>query len=301
MGWDSYWGYYKPAKPKEVKEGIKAKSKRGAIGETWWSKRWIAVLESFNMGARLTRGRSYARKGQVVSIDVQKGIVTANVQGTRSKPYSVRIQLNPISEPNWEKVTEAMASKAIFAANLLSGEMPHDIESAFSEAGLSLFPSSKNELATKCSCPDWANPCKHIAAVYYLLAERFDEDPFLIFKLRGRTKSEIIDALRDKRASSAESEAKTSASDTGASVIPLAECLDSFWHAGDALDSFSVNPHRPEVENAILKRLGDAPFAIGKTNLTSLLAKAYEVASGAALQKAVGESEEDAETKNATK
>ena len=90
MGWDSYWGYYKPAKPKEVKEGIKAKSKRGAIGETWWSKRWIAVLESFNMGARLTRGRSYARKGQVVSIDVQKGIVTAKVQGTRSKHYRVR-------------------------------------------------------------------------------------------------------------------------------------------------------------------------------------------------------------------
>ncbi|NOR77640.1 MAG: hypothetical protein GQ523_04285 [Methanophagales archaeon] len=301
MGWDSYWGYYKPTKPKEVKEGIKAKSKRGAIGETWWSKRWIAVLESFNMGARLTRGRSYARKGQVVSIDVQKGIVTANVQGTRSKPYSVRIQLDPISEPNWEKVTEAMASKAIFAANLLSGEMPHDIESAFSEAGLSLFPSSKNELATNCSCPDWANPCKHIAAVYYLLAERFDEDPFLIFKLRGRTKSEIIDALRDKRASSAESEAIASASDTGERVIPLSECLDSFWHAGDALDSFSVNPNRPEVENAILKRLGDAPFAIGKANLASLLAKAYEVASSAALQKAAGESEEDAETKNATK
>ena len=90
MGWDSYWGYYKPTKPKEVKEGIKAKSKRGAIGETWWSKRWIAVLESFDMGARLTRGRSYARKGQVVSIDVQKGIVTAKVQGTRSKHYRVR-------------------------------------------------------------------------------------------------------------------------------------------------------------------------------------------------------------------
>jgi uncharacterized Zn finger protein len=301
MGWDSYWGYYKPAKPKEVKEGIKAKSKRGAIGETWWSKRWIAVLESFDMGARLTRGRSYARKGQVVSIEVQKGIVTAKVQGTRSKPYSVRIQLNPISEPDWEQVTEAMASKAIFAANLLSGEMPHDIEDAFSEAGLSLFPSTKKELATNCSCPDWANPCKHIAAVYYLLAERFDEDPFLIFKLRGRTKSEIIDALRDKRASSAESEAKTSASDTGERVIPIAECLDSFWLAGDALDSFSVNPNRPEVENAILKRLGDAPFAIGKTNLASVLAKAYEVASGAALKKAAGESKEDAETKDATK
>jgi uncharacterized Zn finger protein len=296
MGWGSYWGYYKPAKPKEVKDGIKAKSKRGAIGETWWSKRWIGVLESFDMGARLSRGRSYARKGQVISIDVLKGEVTAKVQGTRAKPYAVRIQLNPISELDWDKVSDAMASKAIFAAKLLSGEMPLDIEDAFSEAGASLFPRAKKELETNCSCPDWANPCKHIAAVYYLLAELFDEDPFLIFKLRGRTKEEIIDALREKRTLTAkeESEAITerAVSATGEKVRPLEECLDSFWHAGDALDSFSINPARPEVEYAILKRLGDAPFYVGKVNLISLLSKAYEVASSAALQKASGESEE---------
>jgi uncharacterized Zn finger protein len=297
MTWGSYWGYYKPAKPKEVKNGIKAKSKRGAIGETWWSKRWIGVLESFDMGARLTRGRSYARKGQVISIDVQKGVVTAKVQGTRPKPYAVRIQLNPISEPEWDKVSDAMASKAIFAAKLLSGEMPLDIEDAFGEAGVSLFPTSEKELETECTCPDWANPCKHIAAVYYLLAERFDEDPFLIFKLRGRTEEEIIDSLREKRAATTTvEEGETITESTvltkGEKVRPLEECLDSFWHAGDALDSFSINPARPEIENAILKRLGDAPFSIGKVNLTSLLSKAYEVASSAALQKASGESEE---------
>jgi len=305
MTWGSYWGYYKPAKPKEVKDGIKAKSKRGAIGETWWSKRWIDVLESFDMGARLTRGRSYARKGQVISIDVQKGEVTAKVQGTRAKPYAVKIQLNPISESGWDNVTDTMASKAIFAAKLLSGEMPLDIEDAFSEAGISLFPRVRKELETECSCPDWANPCKHIAAVYYLLAERFDEDPFLIFKLRGRTKEEIIDALREKRAvaTSAEEEsgaiAEGAVSTTGEKVKPLEECLDSFWQAGDALDSFSVNPDRPEVEKAILKRLGDAPFYVGKVNLTSLLSKAYEVASSRALQKASGELEEGAESRNA--
>ncbi len=306
MTWGSYWGYYKPAKPKEVKEGIKAKSKRGAIGETWWSKRWIDVLESFDMGARLTRGRTYARKGQVVSIDVQKGEVTAKVQGTRPKPYTVKIQLNPISEPEWDKVTDAMASKAIFAAKLLSGEMPLDIEDAFSEAGISLFPRVRKELETECSCPDWANPCKHIAAVYYLLAERFDEDPFLIFKLRGRTKNEIIAALREKRAAATsveeESEAITerAVSTTGEQAKPLEECLDSFWQAGDALDSFSVNPARPEVENAILKRLGDAPFYVGKVNLVSLLSKAYEVASREALQKAEGGVEEEPKTNDAS-
>src|SRR6266567_2741324 len=130
-----YWDYFEPSRPIKVEGGIKTRSEHGAIGSTWWSKRWISVLESFNMGARLTRGRSYARQGQVLSIDVQ----------------------------------------------------------------LSLFPTAARELETDCSCPDWANPCKHIAAVYYLLAERFDEDPFLIFKLRGRTKDEIIQALREKR------------------------------------------------------------------------------------------------------
>ena len=294
MGWDSYWGYYKPAKPKEVKDGIRAKSKRGAIGATWWSKRWIAVLESFDMGARLTRGRTYARKGQVISINVQKGEVTAKVQGTRAKPYAVRIQLNPLSESEWDSVTDAMVSKAIFAAKLLSGEMPLDIEDAFCEAQISLFPTSKGELETDCSCPDWANPCKHIAAVYYLLAERFDEDPFLIFKLRGRTKEKIIDALREKRALTAEGEHETitAVSTTVEEVRPLEECMDCFWQAGEALNSFSVNPARPEVENAILKRLGGAPFSVGKANLSSLLSKAYEMASRTALQKASEESEE---------
>lgn len=286
-----YWGYYEPARPKKVKDGIKAKSQRRSIGETWWSKRWIGVLESLGMGARLSRGRSYARMGQVVSMAIQKGMVTAKVQGTRPKPYSVKIRLNPLSEKDWDKVTDAMASQAIFAAKLLSGEMPRNIEEAFSEVKVSLFPKSKKELITDCSCPDWANPCKHIAAVYYLLAERFDEDPFLIFRLRGRTKEEIIETLREKRAlTPPEGAISEGAGFAQESVVPIEECLDMFWQAGEALDSFAVNPTLPEVDNAILKRLGDAPFMIGKHNVASLLAKAYSIASVAALQKASGES-----------
>ena len=198
MSW-GYWPHYEPARPKPVKNGIKTKNERGAIGETWWSKRWIHVLESLGMGARLDRGRSYARRGQVVSIDVQKSVVTAKVQGSRPKPYSITIRLVSLSDKDWDKVIDIMASQAIFAAKLLSGEMPQNIEEAFVEAKVSLFPRSGKDLDTDCSCPDYANPCKHIAAVYYILAERFDSDPFLIFKLRGRTKEEIIQALRKKR------------------------------------------------------------------------------------------------------
>lgn len=290
MSW-GYWPHYEPARPKPVKNGIKTKNERGAIGETWWSKRWIHVLESLGMGARLDRGRSYARRGQVVSIDVQKSVVTAKVQGSRPKPYSITIRLVSLSDKDWDKVIGIMASQAIFAAKLLSGEMPQNIEEAFVEAKVSLFPRSGKDLDTDCSCPDYANPCKHIAAVYYILAERFDSDPFLIFKLRGRTKEEIIQALRKKRGQTLV-EKKQKSTETElipeSAVTPIEDCLGNFWQAGEALDSFITNPALPEIEGAILKRLGKPPLAIGGENMTTLMTKAYAVASKAALRAALG-------------
>lgn len=291
-----YWSYYEREEPKEVKNGLKAKSKRGSIGETWWSKRWVSVLESFDMGARLTRGRSYARKGQVVSIDVEPGSVRARVQGTMSEPYDVLIKLIPLSEAKWGKVAVAMASKAVFSARLLSGEMPQNIEEAFSDCGISLFPKKKADLVTDCSCPDWSNPCKHIAAVYYLLAEQFDIDPFLIFKLRGRTKEELIEAVRNLRVAGARESSTHSLYPASLAVdkaIPLEESLNCFWQKGGQLDSLEIDPRGPKVENAVLKRLGDAPFTILQhANFAVLLSKAYGIASRAALQKAEGALEE---------
>lgn len=278
-----YWGYYEARKPKEVEDGIKAKSRRGAIGEKWWSKRWVALLESFNMGARLGRGRSYARKGQVISIDAQLGLVRSKVQGVRSKPYDIEIHLALICDDDWEKAIDAMASKAIFAAKLLSGEMPKDIEEAFVDAGCSLFPGKK-DIKTDCSCPDWADPCKHIAAVYYIMAEKFDEDPFLIFKLRGRTKEEIVEALRERRASTMPQD-QVEAVETVPPDLdrrPLEERLDRFWDYGDELELVAPRPRPPEVAGAVLKRLGDAPVSIDGANLASCLPRAYEVAGRAA-------------------
>jgi uncharacterized Zn finger protein len=288
--WDyDDWNYYRPNQPIRVEGGIKAKSERGAIGSTWWSKRWIGVLESFSMGTRLTRGRSYARQGQVISIDVQPGIVTAKVQGSQPKPYNIKIRLKPLSDQDWDKVTEAMAAQALFAAKLLAGEMPTNIEEAFHAVNLSLFPTAVKDLVTDCSCPDWANPCKHIAAVYYLLAERFDEDPFLIFKLRGRIKEQIIQTLREKRTQTLPAESVSLSEDDGASEADnstlLEEKLETFWQAGEGLEAFRVNPTAPEIDKAILKRLGDAPFAVDGRNLAALLAKAYNVVDDALEQK----------------
>jgi uncharacterized Zn finger protein len=284
MGWE----YYPHTSPKSVKNGIKARSKRGEIGgETWWSQRWIRVLKSFDMGARLDRGRSYARKGQVISIEIQKGMVRARVQGTRQKPYAVEIHLPQLSDGEWDSVTDVMASQALFAAKLLAGEMPGTIEDAFFEAGTSLFPKSKEELETDCSCPDWANPCKHIAAVYYLLAEQFDEDPFFIFLLRGRTKDEIIEILRAKRTKTAPDEGTIEF--TGIEgALPLEECIDTFWEAGE-LDSVVTPVEDIETENIILKNLGNLPFTVRGRDINDILPTIYDVVHEAALKKAFEE------------
>jgi uncharacterized Zn finger protein len=238
------------------------------------------------MGARFNRGKSYARKGQVISIDVKKGTVSAKVQGTRKRPYSVTIELPVLSDIEWETVTNVMASQALFAAKLLSGEMPVTIEEAFDEAGVSLFPQSREELDTECSCPDWANPCKHIAAVYFLLAEQFDEDPFLIFTLRGRTKEEIIAVLREKRT---EKLSEGVVPEIVYDVVPLEECLNTYWEAGGELDSFMTDPLTVEGENIIIKRLGNAPFTVRGRDITVLLSKVYDAVRAAALQKAEGD------------
>lgn len=287
--WDDY---YPESRPIRVQGGLKTKSERGAIGETWWSKRWLHTLEAFGMGARLTRGRSYARQGQVLSIKVDAGRVKAQVQGSSYEPYKITIRLQPFSERDWERVTEALASQAIFAAQLLAGEMPRDIEQAFATVNLSLFPKIEQDLQTNCNCPDWANPCKHIAAVYYILAEQFDEDPFLLFKLRGRTKEEMIEALRKKRVAALPTEATSASEATSMDKVSddgslrLEDYASTFWQAGEALETFVVNPTRPEVDKAVLKRLGDAPFSVGKKNLAALLAQAYDAVDAATSRRA---------------
>ncbi len=131
----------KPSSPSESGKGIKAHSKRGAFAENWWAQRWIGALERVTDAGRLRRGQSYARKGQVLSIDEKAGVIAARVQGSRPTPYKVTIRLAPFTDVQWQAVIDGLAARAIFSAQLLAGEMPHEIEEAFSAAGLSLFPA----------------------------------------------------------------------------------------------------------------------------------------------------------------
>jgi uncharacterized Zn finger protein len=125
------WYNYDNRSPKEVKNGIEAQSKRGDIGEQWWSRRFVDVLESYSKSNRLTRGKRYARKGQIVDITVENGVVSAQVQGSRADPYDITIRGDALDEDTWTEVEAAMADQAVFAAQLLTEEMPADIEEVF--------------------------------------------------------------------------------------------------------------------------------------------------------------------------
>ncbi|MCX7039526.1 MAG: SWIM zinc finger family protein [Spirochaetes bacterium] len=283
-----YW--YEPSQPREVKGGIKAQSKTGGFGRNWWARRWIDVLESFDIDSRLSRGRNYARRGQVVSIEIAKGRVSALVQGSRPKPYKVIIGVKPIPAAGWRKATAAMAAKAAFSAKLLNGLMPDEIEKAFASATLSLFPESLSELETECSCPDWSNPCKHIAAVYYLLGEEFDRDPFLIFRLRGMEREELLEALGKAAVAKPRRKRSTGGAEQ-AVILPAAARLPEdpaeFW--GRDEDFTFPEAGDPPPSPPLLARLVSFPFWRGTGTFQNEMEGIYREASPAGMDVFLGE------------
>lgn len=244
----------------------------------WWSQQWLDLLDSYRFKKRLERGRNYARQGNVLNIEFKGAKVLARVQGSEQEPYKVSLSLDSFSDEEWDYVIESMSQKAIFPAKLLAGEMPQNIEDVFTANGLSLFPFTLSDVHSKCSCPDKANPCKHVAAVYYQLGDRFSEDPFVLFQLRGRTKEQILSDLRKLRGGSNV--------ETSSAISSQKETLDfqkiisenqwslkinSFWQYNDPLES-SLVVIAPSSSETILDVLGAIPLAKDEENLTNLTA-----------------------------
>jgi uncharacterized Zn finger protein len=284
------WWYYERKPKRKAADGIKAKSKRGNIGETWWSGRFISVLESFNIGARLQRGRSYARSGQVLNLDIEPGIVAAKVQGSSSRPYKIKIEIKKFSDSEWSTVEQAMSEQALFMAKLLAGEMPKEIEETFTACQLKLFPASTKDIESDCSCPDWSNPCKHIAATYYILAEQFDQDPFLIFTWRGRTKEDLIDNLRKLRSAlptREENNSQAPESEFAEDFPPLSDCLNNFWQNAPELATMRIHPQAAEVPDAVLRQLKETTISAYGKPLVDALIPAYQTMTERAAAKAL--------------
>jgi uncharacterized Zn finger protein len=232
---------------------VRAVSARGAIGREWWGQQWVAAMERLGVTGRLERGKRYARNGSVLSLEISHGMAYAKVQGSRPSPYRTAVSLKTFNDTEWKKALAALAGQAIYAAKLLAGEMPSDIEAVFQSVGLSLFPRSLKDIVFTCSCPDWGDPCKHAAAVYYLLAEQLDVDPFILFHLRGRTREQVLAVLRSHRSAAVTGDEAVALPD----VPPLDADLAGFW-AGSAVNLIRSAPVRPE-QPPLLRRLGDPP------------------------------------------
>lgn len=257
-------GWYAPTPKKPPPErGLKMKK----AGTTWWGQRWIEALEDVLRGdsARLARGRTYARAERTHDLVVKGGQVTAKVIGSRSTPYTITIRLTTLSDAAWSAATLGLAKKAQFSAELLGGQMPQAIDEVFSEVGVSLFPRDRADLQTSCSCPDWGDPCKHVAATHYVLGEALDADPFLLFELRGRTRDQVLDALRAARGGTSETPAKKVRKSKARSedpAIPIPTVKFAKLRAGEydqppePLPTLHLRFDEPTSHGAVLRQLG---------------------------------------------
>ncbi len=240
--------------------------------QTWWSQRFIEVLESFKLGSRLARGRAYATEAKVLKLSLSSGIVTSTVQGSKKTHYKVSIRLEPLTDAAWRQVMVNTTKKAIYAVEMLQDKMPVNIEETFTSANVSLFPSRLEDLESSCDCPDWSNPCKHIAATYYILAQHFDLDPFLVFVWRGRMKTQILESLR---AHWKQGKPKSSPLLYHPQPVTVEE-YGHYWNGASGLPAITpLDPFSRAVPDSGILKLGEAPVQLDEKQLGEIMSEAY--------------------------
>lgn len=247
------------------------------LGKTWWGQRFIAALASFTDGPRLQRGYGYRGDNRILDFAIVDGQVTAEVRGNvnpyyevyEEPRYRVELRMVPIPQPDWERIIARLGSNAALISKLLMHEMPDNIDAVCAEMAYPLLPRSRRDFAlTECSCPDYANPCKHIAGVYFRLAGRLDSDPFLLFELRGLAPEQLRKALRATPLGKAlasrlveESTEPVPAESffTRPTTAPATPDYRAFWQGAQRLPS-AIEPATPAAVPAILvKKGGDYP------------------------------------------
>tara|TARA_B100001939_G_scaffold8677_1_gene7886 strand:- start:1904 stop:2794 length:891 start_codon:yes stop_codon:yes gene_type:complete len=251
--------------------GITAIGDEGLGQQPWWVQQWMELINGYRFKKRLERAWGYAREGNVTSIRFEGRRVHARVQGTGEDPYKVKLWLDVLNDEDWGYVLEALTQKARWSAQLLAGIMPVDIERAFAASGKRLFPFKLQEVRSECSCPDKANPCKHISAVYFLMGDRFSEDPFVLFQLRGRTRAKLLEDLAEQRrkalAALAEQQGKETATQASkqdaAPLPPHPAVLDPalWWSYNRNLDGDLVVITAAMEGDTGLDAAGDLPLA----------------------------------------
>jgi uncharacterized Zn finger protein len=268
--WDDRWQRYPESLPIPAKDGLATSKQRGAMAASWWSRRFVDVLESYGLGTRMQRGRKYARAGQVLSFDVHPGMLVAQVQGSRATPYLVTVAAESPTVEQWASVDAALSSRVGFVARLLAGEVPPDLEDMFRDAAVDLFPASWSTLDARCSCPDWENPCKHIAAVMYVFADQLDDDPWLLLAWRGRTRDQLLDPLRAR---------------SGGVASAISSAVAPWWPFGDGARlpaGLRAAPdgrlsESPDPPDGVLRRLAALDVEVRGAPVCDCLVVAYEI------------------------
>ena len=252
--------------PLSVKGGIRAQNSHGGHLRVWWGQRWTEVLENFRLGARLGRGRNYAVSGQVSMMTIREGCVAAHVQGSHQEPYESVIQFHCVQGEAKERIVKALWQRPVLIARLLVGDLPFEIEPLFQTEGCPLFPKRTNDLVSRCSCPDWANPCKHLAAIYYLLGETITRNPLLLLTLRGITRADLVGEPQPTPAE----DAKPSEMDSERTAT-----REAFYGTPQpAFDDFGAAP-KSSTPAPLIHRLGPLPFWRGQERFTDTLEHLY--------------------------
>lgn len=229
---------------------------RAAFAQSWWGRAWLDALETTSMdSARLSRGRSYARHGAVEAITVTPGQAAAKVHGSRPRPYSSSVGVRQLTDADWNRLLDVVASRAAHIAALLDKDMPPDLLDDAKAAGVRLLPGA-GDLSPDCSCPDWGWPCKHASALCYQIGALLDVDPFVLLLLRGRGETELMEELRTRNAAAAvaqvgdEASVANAARDAGATGVRALEAFAAAPRDATAMIEAIVGfelPGLPEV------------------------------------------------------
>jgi uncharacterized Zn finger protein len=260
----------------------------------------MAMVESQADPADLAEGVEYARLGQTRSLQIEPSSLRGAVQGRSDRPYETSLRFREIGPEAWEQIARAMTEQARYAAKLLSGDLPQEIEDLFTRAGQRLCPAEPADVEPRCNCNSpgaRAGWCKHACCLAHLLADRMARDPMVLFTLRGMPAADFLERLRHNRSmlGSAEtcppvySPVVRGASDVPS--IPLEQCLDRFWSSASEAAEPDLPVEPPVVSHPLLRRLGPSPFKAGAFPLVGLLATCFEVISESVIRQESGEGE----------
>jgi uncharacterized Zn finger protein len=236
------------------------------VTERQWSAQFIGMLEALRMPAQFQQGRRYARAGHVRQLSISSSLASALILDEDGQTHRTKIAVRAFSGADWNRIERALAHQAIYAAKLLAGQLPDDIEPLLASFGLSLFPESFADLAMDCSCRGWQVPCRHLTATFYAMAESFDDDPFGILAWRGRGREDLLDRLRALRIEPVATEPH----------VTVAPSVSDFWTAGPRVPEPAASvPGTVRRPDALLDQLDPLLLTAGRHDVVDLLRPAY--------------------------